>query len=65
MISKRQLGVILLAGGLTSIATLLAIDWIGAGEFAGIGPVQRLALAAGSFVTVLGASLIPFGDRPA
>ena len=50
---------------MTSIATLLAIDWIGAGEFAGIGPVQRLALAAGSFVTVLGASLIPFGDRPA
>ena len=65
MISKRQLGVILTAAGLIAIVALLTIDRIGAGEFAGIGPVQRLALMACGLITLLGISLIPLGDRPA
>ena len=65
MITKRQLGIALLTVGLIAIVALLAIDWIGAGEFSGVGPVQRLALFAGGLVAALGLSLIPLGDRPA
>lgn len=65
MISKRQMGIVLLLAGLAAIIAILAVDWIGAGEFSGIGPVQKLALAGGGLVAALGISLIPLGDRPA
>jgi len=65
MITKRQLGIVLLATGLVAIIAILAVDWIGAGKFSGVGPVQKLALAGGSLIVALGISLIPLGDRPA
>ena len=65
MITKRQMGIVLLAAGLTAIIATLAVDWIGAGEFSGVGPVQKLALAGSGLVVALGISLIPLGDRPA
>ena len=65
MITKRQLGIVLLAAGLVAIIAILAVDWIGAGEFSGVGPVQKLALAGGGLIVALGISLIPLGDRPA
>ena len=65
MITKRHLGIILVTAGLIAIAAILAVDLLGAGEFDGLGPVQRFALAGGAFITLLGASLIPLGDRPA
>jgi len=64
MITKRHLGIVLLAVGLTAAVAVLAVDWVGVGEFSGIGPAQQLALAAGGFVAFLGATLIPFGNRP-
>lgn len=65
MISKRQLGIALLAAGALAVVAVLAIDLIGAGEFNGIGPAQKAALAAGGLIALLGLSLIPLGDRPA
>ncbi len=65
MITKRHLGIAFLLLGLAAVIMVLVVDWIGAGEFRGMGPVQRAALVAGLAVTVLGLSLIPFGDRPA
>jgi hypothetical protein len=65
MVTKRQLGLFMLTTGLIAIVALLVIDWIGAGKFSGIGPVQRLALVAAGLIVALGFSLIPFGDRPA
>ena len=65
MMSKRLLGIILLAVGLIAVLGILAVDWIGVGRFGGIGPVQKIALAAGALVVLLGLSLIPLGDRPA
>jgi len=65
VISKRHIGFVLLAVGAAAVIAVLAVDWIGAGEFSGIGPVQRLALAAGGLVALIGISLIPFGNRPA
>ncbi|MGJ3238876.1 MAG: hypothetical protein ACFE0Q_09245 [Anaerolineae bacterium] len=63
--TKRQLGIILLSiGGLAFIA-ILAIDLIGGGRESGIGPAQASALVVMAGVALLGASLIPLGDKPA
>jgi hypothetical protein len=65
MITKRHMGITLLVLGLTAVILVLAVDLVGAGAFSGMGPVQRLALVAGLVVTILGLSLVPFGNRPA
>ena len=65
MITKRQLGLALLGVGLAAVVSVLAIDLVGVGQYSGVGPVQRLALAAGGIVVIVGVSLIPFGNRPA
>jgi hypothetical protein len=65
MVTKRQLGAGL--SGLSTIAliAILAADWLNAGDFQGIGPVQRIMLVGAAFTLVVGLSLIPLGDRPA
>lgn len=65
MVTKRHLGLFLLAAGLTAFIAILAADMMGAGRHHGLGPVQQLALIAAALIAVLGISLIPFGDRPA
>jgi hypothetical protein len=63
--SKRQLGYlfILLGGG--GLVGLLVYDWIGAGDFQGVGPAQRLAMLAAGAVLLVGLTLLPLGDKPA
>jgi len=65
MVTKRHLGLGLSAMGLLSALGILAMDWVGAGNEAGIGPLQRLALVAAAALVLLGLSLIPLGNRPA
>ncbi|MCA9932574.1 MAG: hypothetical protein H6662_09865 [Ardenticatenaceae bacterium] len=65
MITKRQLGLILLAMGIFGVIAIFAVDWLGAGDFQGIGPAQRIALLAAAVVALLGLTLLPLGDRPA
>ena len=65
MITKRQLGIGLMAIGSLAIIGTLAIDLIGAGNFNGIGPSQRTALIAGAVVILGGISLLPLGNHPA
>ena len=65
MVTKRQLGIGLLTCGLLGVVGVLLVDWVGAGEFSGFGPLQQLVLGVGCLVALLGASLIPLGDRPA
>jgi hypothetical protein len=65
MVTKRQLGLGLLFLGVGGVIVLLALDFLGGGRFQGIGPTQRLAMAGAALVALLGASLIPLGDRPA
>jgi hypothetical protein len=65
MVTKRHLGVLFLIAGVVAIVAVLAVDLLGAGDFRGIGPAQRWALLAGVLVVLLGATLIPLGDRPA
>lgn len=65
MVTKRHLGIAFLVIGMSAIIATLAVDWMGAGEFSGIGPLQRFALLGGALVALIGISLIPLGNRPA
>ena len=63
--TKRQLGMTFMALGGLGIVGLLGIDLIGAGQFSGIGPAQRLGLLAAGAVFLVGLTLLPLGDKPA
>ena len=63
--TKRQLGIVFILIGLGVVAILFIADYAGASQFGGIGPVQKLALAAGALVAIVGVTLLPLGDRPA
>lgn len=63
--SKRQLGLVLLIGGVVGFIGLLALDLIGGGREGGIGPAQRAALILMAGIALFGATLIPLGDKPA
>jgi hypothetical protein len=65
MVSKRQLGIVISAAGLLLAIGTLAVDWLGAGNEAGIGPMQRLALLASGALILVGLTLVPLGSRPA
>jgi len=65
IITKRQLGGLFILLGVGVAVGLFAIDWLGAGQFQGIGPAQRLALLLAGGVVLLGLSLLPLGNRPA
>jgi hypothetical protein len=63
--TKRQLGFGFVFLGCAAAVGIIGVDLIGAGNFQGIGPAQRLALIAAGLSVIVGLSLIPLGDRPA
>lgn len=63
--TKRQLGLVIMALGVLAIAASFVNDLLGGGDFQGIGPTQRLALLGAGLVILIGATLLPLGDRPA
>jgi len=63
--TKRQLGLALIALALWASVGILAVDVLDAGQFQGIGPAQQSALAIAGGVLLLGVSLLPLGERPA
>ncbi|NJL57772.1 hypothetical protein HC928_23560 [bacterium] len=63
--TKRQLGWLLLVGGVVAFAVIFAVDVIDAGREGGIGPVQQIALLSAAALALLGLTLIPAGDDPA
>lgn len=65
MITKRQLGIGLILLALAALAGITVLEWLGAGSFEGIGPLQRLAYLASGLTLLIGLSLLPLGDRPA
>jgi hypothetical protein len=64
-LSKRHLGILLLAGGLLAFLAILAIDIFDFGREGGIGPAQRIALIVAALIALVGLTLIPLGDAPA
>lgn len=65
IMTKRQLGLLFILMGAAAAVAIAAVDFLGAGNFQGIGPAQRLALIACAASILLGISLVPMGDRPA
>lgn len=63
--TKRQLGILLLLGGIGGFVAILGIDILDAGREGGIGPVQRVALGIMVLTAITGLTLIPLGDDPA
>lgn len=64
-LNKRALGMALVAiGGVIALGTLAA-DWLEMSEHVGLGSVQRAGLMGGVALVLVGASLLPLGDRPA
>jgi len=64
-LTKRDIGLLLMAVGIAGIIAPFLIDWVGAGAYAGIGPTQRAVMIIAGILTLLGLSLIPLGDKPA
>ena len=65
MVTKRQLGLLLMAGGLGLLALVFGIDLVRSGEWQGMGPYQQIGTAAGVIMVLVGLSLLPLGERPA
>lgn len=65
VITKRLLGVGFVLLGIGAIAGMFVLDWLGAGQFQGIGPAQQKAMLAAGVSILVGLTLIPLGDRPA
>lgn len=65
MVTKRQLGILTGALGLIVVLGLVAVDLVGAGQWAGFGPLQRLGIATSLVFVAVGLILFRIGDRPA
>jgi hypothetical protein len=65
MITKKQLGIGFILLGIAAIIGTFVVDLLGAGQFQGVGPAQKLALVAAGLVILVGVSLLPLGDKPA
>lgn len=65
MITKRQLGIGFILISLVAVVGSFAFDFLGGGQFQGIGPAQRLGLLGAGVLFLIGLSLLPLGDRPA
>ena len=63
--SKKQLGWTFIAIGGIGIVGLFGVDLLGASQFNGIGPTQRLGLMAAGAIILVGLTLLPLGDKPA
>jgi hypothetical protein len=65
MVTKRQLGIIVVVLALLGVIGLIGVDLVGAGEWSGFGPLQRIGIGLGSVAMVVGVILILLGNRPA
>ncbi len=65
MVTKRQLGFIVVALSAIGVIGVLTLDALGAGQWGGFGPLQRLALGLGIGAALVGVILISLGGRPA
>lgn len=65
MVTKRQLGILVVALSVLGILGIVAIDLLGAGRWGGFGPLQRMGVGIGLGSIAVGLILVRLGDRPA
>jgi hypothetical protein len=65
LLTKRQLGLLIVLSGAALAAITLAVNIFGLGRFNGIGPAKQSALIAAGAIILFGLSLLPLGNRPA
>jgi len=65
MVTKRQLGLFIIALSVVGTLGTIAVDALGAGQWSGLGPLQQLGICGGVLATLVGLVLTRLGDRPA
>ncbi|MGD8997544.1 MAG: hypothetical protein PVH80_05500 [Anaerolineae bacterium] len=65
MITKRQLGIFIVAISGVGLVGIIAVDALGAGQWSGLGPLQRLGIGLGCGAIIVGLILVRLGDRAA
>jgi hypothetical protein len=65
MVTKRQLGIVVVALSLLVMLGTIVVDFAGAGKWSGFGPLQRIGIGIGLAAIIVGSILIRLGDRPA
>lgn len=65
MVTKRQLGLLVIVVSLVGIAGIIAVDIFGAGRWDGFGPLQRMGVGLALSAVMVGFILVRLGDRPA
>ncbi len=65
MVTKRQLGIIVIGVTFLGVAGIIGVDFVGAGEWSGFGPLQRLGVGLGLVGILVGVILVLLGNRPA
>lgn len=65
MITKRQLGIIVIALSVLEMLGILAVHILGLGQWQGFGPVQQIGVGLGLATFLVGLVLLGLGDRPA
>jgi heme A synthase len=65
MVTKRQLGIAVIAFSALVIIGIIAVDLFGAGQWGGFGPLQRIGVGLGVSAIAVGGILVRLGDRPA
>ncbi len=63
-LTKRQLGLIMIIGGAALTVLMVAADVV-RDQPGGFGTLQTLGVLIGVVSVVIGATLLPLGDRPA
>jgi hypothetical protein len=61
-VTKRHLGVLLMAGGTALLAASVLVDLVRSGGF---GTLQTLGVLLGTLSVIVGLTLWPLGDQPA
>lgn len=65
MVTKRQLGIVVIALSLLVILGIITVDAIGAGKWSGFGPLQRIGIGLSLAAIGVGFILVRLGNRPA
>jgi hypothetical protein len=65
MVTKRQLGITVIALGLLVVLGTISVDLVGAGQWGGFGPLQRIGIGLSLAAIAVGCVLVRLGDRPA